>query len=84
MDLKIFEFTPFQQKAPVDKCVFIPRDDLTDISNGLLNNGDSLNVLCMGHQNKGVYQKTLPVKPSFYLGVKKEATIKLLMLLVNN
>ena len=57
MDLKIFKYTPFQQKAFVDKRVFILRGDFTDMSNGLLNNGESLNAPYKGNQNNGVYQK---------------------------
>lgn len=61
MDLNIFKYTPFQQKAPADKQVLTPEDDLADISNRLLNNDGSFNVVRKGHQDKSAYQKLMTI-----------------------
>lgn len=59
MDLNIFKYTPFQQKVAEDKQVLTPQDDLADISNRLLNNDGSFNVVRKGHEAKSMYQSLM-------------------------
>lgn len=59
MDLNIFKYAPFQQKSPKDKQVLTPEDDLADISNRLLNNDGSFNVVRKGHEAKSTYQSLM-------------------------
>lgn len=59
MDLNIFKYTPFQQKASQEKQVLTPEDDLAEISNRLLNNDGSFNVERKGHQAKSMYQRLM-------------------------
>jgi len=61
MDLNIFKYTPFQQKAPEDKQILTPEDDLADISNRLLNNDGSFNVVRKGQEAKNMYQSLMTV-----------------------
>lgn len=61
MDLNIFKYTPFQQKVPDDKQILTPEDDLADISNRLLNNDGSFNVVRKGHEAKSMYQSLMTV-----------------------
>lgn len=59
MDLNIFKYTPFQHKVPEDKQILTPEDDLADISNRLLNNDGSFNVVRKGHEAKSMYQSLM-------------------------
>ena len=59
MDLNIFKYTPFQQKVDEEKQVLTPQDDLADISNRLLNNDGSFNVVRKGHEAKSMYQSLM-------------------------
>ena len=59
MDLNIFKYTPFQQRITQDKDVLTPEDDLASISNRLLNNDGSFNVVRKGHEAKSMYQSLM-------------------------
>ncbi len=59
MDLNIFKYTPFQPKVDEEKQVLTPQDDLADISNRLLNNDGSFNVVRKGHVAKNMYQSLM-------------------------
>ena len=59
MDLNIFKYTPFQPKGTDVKQILTPEDDLADISNRLLNNDGSFNVVRKGYEAKSVYQRLM-------------------------
>jgi len=61
MDLNIFKYTPFQQKVSEDKQILTPEDDLAGISNRLLNNDGSFNVVRKGQEAKSAYHKLMTV-----------------------
>jgi len=59
MDLNIFKYSPFQHKIAENKEVLTPEDDFADISNRLLNNDGSFNVVRKGHEAKSIYQNLM-------------------------